>query len=38
MADTLCTQPAVIDEIRKAMFLVLDAGEGLGRTLTRRKK
>ncbi len=38
MADTLCTCPGVIDELRKAMAIVLDVGEKTGKTLTRRRK
>lgn len=37
MADTLCSSPGVIDEIRKALAIVLDVGEKTGETLTRRK-
>ena len=36
-ADTYCTSPHVIDEIRKALAIVLDVGEKCGKTLTRRK-
>lgn len=35
MADTLCTCPAVIDEVRKALKIILDVGETTGKTLTR---
>ena len=37
-ADTYCTSPHVIDEIRKALSIILDVGEQAGKTLTRRKK
>ena len=38
IADTYCTTPRVIDEIRAALAIVLAVGESTGKTLTRRKK
>jgi hypothetical protein len=38
MADTLCASPKVIDEIRKALSIVLDVGEACGKTLTKEKQ
>jgi hypothetical protein len=37
MADTYCTTPRVIDEIRAALFIALDVGEKCGKTLTKEK-
>lgn len=37
MADTLCTNARVIDEIRAALDIALDVGEECGKTLKRRK-
>ncbi len=34
MADTLCTTVGVINEIRRALDIVLDVGEACGKTLT----
>ena len=38
MADTYCTSPRVIDEIRAALSIVLDVGESCGKTLTKKAK
>ena len=38
MADTLCKNVGVIDEIRKALAIVLDVGEECGKTLTKKEK
>ena len=37
MADTYCTTPIVIDEIRAALFIALDVGEACGKTLTNQE-
>lgn len=37
MADTYCTTPRVIDEIRAALAIVLDVGEECGKTLKEKK-
>ena len=37
-ADTLCTNAAVIDEIRAGLHIVLDVGEACGKTLTKKEK
>jgi len=38
MADTYCTSPRVIDEIRAALSIILDVGEACGKTLTKKEK
>jgi len=37
-ADTLCANPGVIDEVRAALYIVLDVGEACGKTLTKKEK
>jgi hypothetical protein len=37
-ADTLCANAGVIDEIRAALYIVLDVGEACGKTLTKKEK
>jgi hypothetical protein len=34
LADTYCTTPIVINEIRAALYIALDVGEKCGKTLT----
>ena len=36
-ADTLCANPGVIDEVRAALYIVLDVGEACGKTLTKER-
>ena len=38
MAETLCANAGVIDEIRRALSIVLDVGEQCGETLTKKEK
>jgi hypothetical protein len=38
MADTLCKNVGVIDEIRKALAIVLDVGESCGKELTKEQE
>lgn len=35
-ADTFCSNATSIDEIRSALFIALEVGETLGKTLTER--
>jgi hypothetical protein len=38
MADTLCKNVGVIDEIRAALSIVLDVGEECGKSLQKKEK
>ena len=38
MADTLCNKAGVIDEIRKALNLILDVGEACGKELAKEQE
>ena len=37
-ADTYCTTPLVIDEIRAALFIALDVGESCGNELAKEQE
>jgi hypothetical protein len=37
MADTLCANAGVIDEIREAIKILTDVGDAVGKTLTKEK-
>lgn len=38
MADTLCTNAGVIDEIRRALSIIQDVGEACGKELTKEQE